>query len=370
MVLVGTSIFGGFVPTLFDSLTAGQLNMANRVVMAPLTRSRAEEDGVPSDLHVEYYTQRAGVGLIVTEGVFPAFTNRAFVGQPGITNDEQQAAWAKVADAVHQQGGVIVMQIMHAGHVTHPGLTRGAQPEAPGATSSGAEEIRTYEGKQPVIPARALTSDDLERVKKEFVNAARRAIDAGMDGVELHSANGYLLHEFLSPVTNQREDAYGGSPQARAAFVVEVIRAVAAEIGAGRTGFRVSPEHNIQGVLETDHQDVVATYDALIDGVNDLGLAYMSVLHADIDGEFIAHLKQRFQGVFLLNSGFGSYTSREEAEHMVSSGVADAVVVGRPVIANPDLVYRWSEGLPENEPHPETFYTPGAQGYTDYPCAK
>ncbi|MDO4253619.1 MAG: alkene reductase [Kocuria sp.] len=355
------------MPDLFDPLTAGNLNLRNRVVMAPLTRSRAEEDGVPSDLHVEYYTQRAGVGLIITEGTFPAFSNRAFVGQPGITNDDQQAAWARVADSVHQQGGTIVMQIMHAGHVTHSGLTRGAHPEAPGNTKPGDGMIRTYDGKQNMVAANPLTAEDLQRVKNEFVTAAARAIAAGMDGVELHSANGYLLHEFLGPITNQRDDSYGGSPQARARFVVEVIQAVAAEIGPGRTAVRISPEHNIQGVLETDHQDVVATYDALIDGINELGLAYLSVLHADIDGDFVAHLKDRFNGAFLLNSGFGANTTLQEAEHMVRDGIADAVVVGRPVIANPDLVRRWKDGLPENEPAPETFYTPGARGYTDYP---
>ncbi|MDO5618090.1 alkene reductase [Kocuria sp.] len=357
------------MPTLFDPLTAGDLQLRNRVVMAPLTRSRAGEDGVPTDLHVEYYTQRAGVGLVITEGTFPAFTNRAFVGQPGILTDEQQAGWSRVADAVHEQGATIVMQIMHAGHVTHPGLTRGAQPEAPGATSTDRGEIRTYDGKQEVVPARALTAEDLVRVKTEFVAGSRRAIDAGMDGVELHSANGYLLHEFLSPGTNQRDDEYGGSPAARAKFVAEVIQAVAAEIGPGRTAVRISPEHNIQGVPETDHDDVVATYDALIDQINHLGLAYLSVLHADVDGEFVAHLRDRFKGAFMLNSGFGVKTSRQEAEHIVEDGIADAVVVGRPVIANPDLVQRWRNRLEENQPNPATFYTPGARGYTDYPFA-
>ncbi|KAA9394867.1 alkene reductase [Kocuria coralli] len=357
------------MPNLFDPLNAGELRLRNRVVMAPLTRSRAGEDGVPTDLHVEYYTQRASAGLMITEGAFPAFTNRAFLGQPGITNDEQQAAWARVADSVHDQGGLLVMQIMHAGHVTHPGLTRGAQPEAPGATATDKAYLRTYDGKQATVPARPLTAEDLVRVKGEFVSAARRAVDAGMDGVELHSANGYLLHEFLSPGTNRRDDDYGGSPQARAKFVVEVIRAVAEEIGAGRTAVRISPEHNIQGVPEVDHGDVTATYDALIDGVNDLGLAYLSVLHAAVDGDLVTHLRHRFNGAFLLNSGFGANTALEEAEHIVDEGVADAVVVGRPIIANPDLVIRWRDGLPENTPDPATFYTPGPEGYIDYPFA-
>lgn len=357
------------MPTLFDPLTVGDLELRNRVAMAPLTRSRAEEDGVPTDLHVEYYAQRAGAGLVVTEGVFPAFTNRAFVGQPGIVSDEQQAGWKRVADAVHQHGGTIVMQIMHAGHVTHPGLTRGAQPEAPGATKPHSGQIRTYDGKQDAVEARALTGEDLARVKDEFVTAARRAVDAGMDGVELHNANGYLLHEFLSPVTNQRTDEYGGSPEARAKFGIELVRAVAAEIGAGRTALRISPEHNIQGVPETDRADVLATYGALIEGIKDLGLAYLSVLYADIDGDLVAELRNRFGGAFFLNSGFGVTTGRAEAEHVVEDGVADAVVVGRALIANPDLVTRWRDGLPENEPNPKTFYTPGPRGYTDYPFA-
>lgn len=358
------------MPTLFDPLTAGDLHLRNRVVMAPLTRSRAEEDGVPTDMHVDYYTQRASVGLVITEGTFPAFTNRAFVGQPGIVTDEQQAGWARVADSVHEQGGTIVMQIMHAGHVTHPGLTRGAQPEAPGATRPHDGQIRTYDGKQDAVVAHALNAEDLQRVKREFVTASRRAVDAGMDGVELHGANGYLLHEFLSPGTNQRDDEYGGSPDARAKFVAEIIQAVAAEIGPGRTALRISPEHNIQGVPETDRDDVIATYDALMDQVKHLGLAYLSVLHADVEGEFVAHLRDRFNGTFLLNSGFGTNTTLQEAEHLVEDGVADAVVVGRPVIANPDLVERWRNGLEENQPNPATFYTPGPRGYTDYPFAE
>jgi 2,4-dienoyl-CoA reductase-like NADH-dependent reductase (Old Yellow Enzyme family) len=200
------------------------------------------------------------------------------------------------------------------------------------------------------------------------VRTARSAIDAGLDGVELHSANGYLLHEFLSPSSNVRTDAYGGSPENRARLGIEVATAVAAEIGAGRVGIRISPSHNIQGALETDAADTRATYDALLAGLAPLGLAYVSILHAEPAGEFVQHLRAEFGGPWMANSGFGVITTREEAIAIVEDDFADAVAIGRPIIANPDLVHRWRHDRELNEPDPSTFYGPGAEGYVDYPA--
>lgn len=354
---------------LFEPVVAGDLRLANRVTMAALTRQRAGEDGVPTAMMAEYYAQRASAGLVVTEGTFPSFRSRGFMGGAGIANEEQAAGWRTVADAVHARGGTLVMQVMHAGRTSHSTLTRGTQPEAPSAVPAGVQ-VRTPEGRVDGPVPYALVAQDLHRVREEFVTAARRAVEAGLDGVELHGANGYLLHQFLSPVSNTRTDEYGGSPEKRARFVVEVVQAVAAEIGAARVGLRISPEHNVQGVLELDRADVLATYDALLAGLAGLGTAYLSVLHKDIDGDLVRHLREGYDGgAFLLNSGSSTVTDQQQARHIVEDDLADAVTVGRAFIANPDLVERWRDGLGENVPDIRTFYDGGERGYTDYAFA-
>ena len=356
------------MPTLYDPITVGAFELTNRVAMAPLTRMRSDEDGVPKDMNVEYYAQRASVGLLVTEGTFPAVTSRGFWGQAGIETAEQALGWSRVAEAVHEKGGVVFMQVMNAGRVSHPELTGGSTPEAPSAVGID-QSTHVPSGKQPIPVPRALEADELPRIRQEFVSAARRAVDAGIDGVEIHGANGYLLHEFLAPSANHRTDEYGGSSENRARFVVEVVRAVAQEIGAERVGLRISPEHNVQGAVEDDHDDVRATYAALLSGLRDLGLAYLSVLHKDIDGEFVQELRGQFDGAFYLNSGFSEYTELAESEHIMAADLADGVMVGRELIANPDLVQRWREGLELNTPDPKTFYLGGPKGYVDYPFA-
>lgn len=352
---------------LFSPLTLGDLELSNRVVMAPLTRVRAGVEGVPGPLVVEHYRQRASLGLIVSEGTYPSHAGQGFPGQPGLVEPEQLEGWKNVADAVHAEGGRIVAQVMHAGRVTHEATTGGYEVVGPSAIAIDGE-TRTYEGKKPFPVPRALGTGELAAVVEEFVQASKNAVAAGLDGVELHSANGYLLHEFLSPASNQRTDAYGGSPANRARFVIEVASAVAEAIGAGRVGIRISPEHNIQGALELDAAETRATYDALIDGIAPLGLAYLSILHKEPAGELVQDLRTRFGGPVLINSGFGVITTREEAVALMEAGHADAVVVGRPAIANPDLVRRWKEDLPLNTPDPLTFYSDGAKGYTDYPA--
>lgn len=353
---------------LFDSAQVGAIHLSNRIIMAPLTRSRAAQDGIPTDMHIEYYKQRADNGLIVTEGTFFEDINRAFLGQPGIATAEQQEGWRKVAQAVHEQGSEIVMQIMHGGRLTLPSINGFDQGEsssaiAPGVTLHGAEE------REEVPTPVALDSEGIERVVRKFTEGARRAIDAGMDGVEVHGANGYLLHQFLAPSSNHRTDEYGGSPENRARLAIEVIRSIADEIGADRLGLRISPMHNIQGCMEEDENDVRATYKALLDGIADLNIAYLSVLYQDAESDLVAFLRESFGGFMILNTGFGTETELDEARHIVEDDLADGVAVGREIIANPDLSYRWKNDLPLNPIDSDTFYTPGPHGYIDYPMA-
>jgi N-ethylmaleimide reductase len=354
---------------LFSPVALGDLQLANRVVMAPLTRMRSGATGVPGDLVVEHYRQRAGVGLIITEGTYPNAESRAYPGQPGITNDEQEAGWRRVAEAVHARGGRIVMQVMHGGRVSHPDITGTDRIVAPSAIAIDGE-AHTPKGKQPYPVPHALTTEEAQATLAEIVAAARRAVAAGLDGVEIHAANGYLLHEFLSPNTNERTDQYGGSPENRARFVIEVTTAVAEAIGAGKVGIRLSPMHHVQGMHELDEADVRATYGYLVDQLRPLGLAYLSVLHSEPGGDLVQELRARFGGPLVANSGFGRVTTREEAVQLIDSAHADAVAVGRAVIANPDLVERWAGEHPENEPNAATFYGAGAEGYTDYPVLK
>ncbi|MGA5069112.1 alkene reductase [Streptomyces exfoliatus] len=354
-------------PSLFSPVSLGKIELANRIVMAPLTRVRAGSSGIPGDLMVEYYRQRASVGLIITEGTYPDHASQGWVGEPGIATEEQAAGWQRVTEAVHAQGGRIVMQIMHAGRAAHPDINGGRRVLAPSAIAIDGK-VFTEKGEQPFPTPEAMTTAEAKTALENFVTAARRAVEAGADGVEIHGANGYLLQQFLSPAANRRTDEYGGSPQNRARFVVEVVTEVAKAVGPERVGLRISPEVSIGDVFETDRDDVLATYGSLVDQLRPLGLAYLSVLHDEPGGELVQELRQRFDGRLIVNSGFlGGQTTREDAMRRIEADHADAVVVGRALIANPDLVERWQHGHPENEPRPELFYAPGAEGYTDYP---
>ncbi|MDH6236199.1 alkene reductase [Cryobacterium sp. CG_9.6] len=351
---------------LFSPTTLGDLNLTNRLVMAPLTRTRSGKAGIPGPIVAEYYAQRATLGLIVSEGTYPSHAGQGFPGQPGLVEPEQLEGWRQVTAGVHAAGGQIVAQVMHAGRVTHEATTGGRTVVGPSAIAI-AGQTHTYDGKLPYPVPHALTDAELPGINEEFVTASRSAVAAGFDGVELHAANGYLLHEFLSPASNQREGLYGGSPENRARFVIEVVAAVADAIGAGRVGIRISPEHNIQDALETDSADVLATYGALVDALAPLNIAYLSVLHSDPTGAFVQDLRSRFGSAVLLNSGFGQITTRDEAFAILSDGHADGVVVGRPAIANPDLAHRWEQDLPLNDADAATFYGDGPEGYIDYP---
>ncbi|MEA9984393.1 MULTISPECIES: alkene reductase [Subtercola] len=351
---------------LFSPFTAGDLTLSNRIVMAPLTRTRSGIEGVPGDMVVEQYAQRASVGLIVSEGIYPSFAGQGYPGQPGLVTEEQLAGWQRVTDQVHAEGGTIVAQIMHAGRVSHSEINGNNHVEAPSAIAIDGE-THTPLGKAAYPVPHALGEDELPSIVETFVQASKNAVAAGFDGVELHSANGYLLHQFLGATSNVRTDGYGGSALNRTRLVTEVMTAVAEAIGAGRVGIRISPSHNIQGIIENDADDRAVVYGRLMQTAADLGLAFVSVLNAEPSGDFVQGLRAQFGGAFLVNSGFGAVTTRDEAIALIADAQADAVVVGRPVIANPDLVRRWRDDLELNPLDPATLYGAGPEGYTDYP---
>lgn len=350
---------------LFDPIRVQSWDLPNRLVMAPLTRNRATGT-VPGDLAVEYYAQRASAGLIVTEGSQPSAVGQGYLDTPGVHTDEQIAGWRRVADAVHAKGGRIVVQLMHAGRIAHPDNKGGLESVAPSALAAPGG-IVTVDGEQPYPVPRALETDEIAGVVADFVYAARRAVEAGLDGVEVHAANGYLVHQFLAPGSNTRTDEYGGSPANRARFGIEVTRAVAEAIGPERVGIRISPGSSAQGASEEDPADVEATYTVLMQGIAPLGLAYLSVL-ADPSLDLVQRLRREFGGVLVVNDGFGEVTSREKAQSLLDDDLADLVAVGRLFLANPDLPTRWQIGAELNEPNPDTFYGGGAEGYTDYPA--
>ena len=350
----------------FESVRVGPWTLPQRFVMAPLTRNRAGEGMAPTELNATYYAQRAGAGLIITEGTQPSAVGQGYLNTPGVHSVDQVAGWRRVADAVHAEGGHIVMQLMHAGRIAHPDNKGGVETVAPSALAAPGQMF-TAQGPVDHPTPRALRTDEIPAVIEEYVQAARNAIDAGIDGVEVHSANGYLLHQFLAPNTNVRTDAYGGSPAARARMTVEVTRAIAEAIGADRVGVRISPAHGFNGILEEDEVETRETYEALVDGIADLGLAYLSIL-ADPESKIVADLRERFGGPVILNSGFSAVTTLEDVEQVLDAGLGDLVAVGRPFLANPDLAARWRQGADLNEPNPATFYGGGAEGYTDYPA--
>ncbi|GAA1655896.1 alkene reductase [Microbacterium flavum] len=349
---------------LWTPTRLGDIQVDNRLAMSPMTRRRADADGQPNARMATYYAQRASFGLIVTEGTYPSVEGRAYPNQPGILASHAPG-WAHVTDTMHQAGGRIAMQLMHAGRLTHPDITGVEDVVAPSAIGFEADAEHAHAAARNPVP-RAATKADLEQIIHAHVTAAQRAIAAGFDGIELHSANGYLLQQFLSPATNQRTDTYGGSPAGRARFIIELVEAIAGTVGAGRVGLRLSPGANIQGADENDPRDLIATYTALGHALRPLSLAYVSIIHPDIPGELVQHIRHEFSAPLIANTGFGAVTSRDEALRLIDTGAADLVAIGRPAIANPDLPARWTADAPEALPDPATFYT-GERGYTDYP---
>jgi len=349
--------------TLFDPCRVGDIELASRIVMAPLTRNRAGAGEAPTELAAEYYAQRASAGLIITEGTQPSAVGQSYPHTPGLHTDLQVAGWRLVADAVHARGGKIVVQLMHGGRIGHEAIT-GIRPVAPSAIAP-AGSVYTEQGMKDFEVPRALETAELAGVVAEFVGAARRAMDAGLDGVELHAANGYLLEQFLADGANTRTDGYGGSPANRVRFVLEVAAAVAAAIGPQQVGIRISPASTMNGISQSDP---AATYAALVDGLNPLGLAYLHILESP-DTTFQEQLRARWDGPVIVNTGFTGPSDLETAQHAVDSGAADLFAIGRGFLANPDLVERLAAGVPLNEPDGSTFYAGGAHGYTDYPTS-
>ncbi len=353
-------------PSLFSSARFGDLALANRVVMAPLTRNRAGPGLVPSPLAAEYYSQRAGAGLIITEATQVSREAQGYLDTPGLYTREQVAAWREVTDAVHAKGGRIVAQLWHVGRISHTSvLPEGVQPVAPSALRANAKTF-TSDGFVDVSPPRALRLDEIPAVVDAFRRAAANAIEAGFDGVEVHGANGYLIDQFLRDGANHREDAYGGSIENRSRFLVEVVGAVAAEIGAGRVGVRLSPVTPAGDLSDSDPQPL---FERAVERLDALGIAYIHMIEGATGGDRniapfdFAALRSRFSGAWIVNNGY----NREMAIDAVQDGRADAVAFGVPFLANPDLPARLREDAPLNEPDRATFYGGGAEGYTDYP---
>jgi N-ethylmaleimide reductase len=347
--------------SLWSPVDVGAIRLPHRLAMAPMTRDRSTRKGVPTELNAEYYAQRASTALIITEGTQPSEDGQGYLLTPGIYSDEQVAGWRRVTDAVHAAGGRIVIQLMHAGRVAHPANTpHGRQPVAPSAVAPKGQ-IFTAEGMKDMPEPRALSTEEVQRTVADFAAAAAAAIRAGADGVEIHAANGYLLHQFLSSNANQREDRYGGSIENRIRLVVEVAAAVAAEIGPERTGLQISPGN---GFNDIDEADTAALYRALVTALAPLGLAYLNIAHQG-DEELLAALRRLWPGTLVLNRA-GADIGRRVQD--IADGIADVITVGRPVLANPDLVERVRAGAPLNEADPATFYGGAEHGYTDYPA--
>ncbi|PVY93024.1 N-ethylmaleimide reductase [Acidovorax sp. 99] len=349
---------------LFTPVRIGRLVAPNRVLMAPMTRSRASDDGVVGDITVTYYAQRASAGLIITEGVFPSALGKGYVNTPGIETQAQVVAWKKVTEAVHARGGRIFMQLMHCGRVSHPSLLHGQTPVAPSAIQPEGQAW-TPTGQVDFVTPRALGLEEIAGVIDDYRQATRRALDAGFDGVELHAASGYLPEQFLSSGSNQRTDLYGGSVENRARFVLEVLDAMTAEAGADRVGIKISPEMNYNSITDAAPPE---TYTHLVGQLRDRGLAYLHVaLFGNPAVDYHAVLRPLFNGTYLAGSGL----TQESAEKLLQDKQADAAVFGASFLANPDLPERFRVGAALNAPDRSTFFAPPtARGYIDYPVLK
>lgn len=354
---------------LFEPFALRKLQLANRLVMSPLTRSRAVHDNTANALMATYYAQRAGAGLIITEGTSPSPNGLGYARIPGLFNSRHVAGWKLVTQAVHAKGGRIVVQLMHTGRVSHQAnLPAGAEVLGPSAESCPGEMWTDVQGSQPHTAPRAMTAADIVTAVGEYVQAARLAMEAGFDGVELHAANGYLLEQFLNANINRRVDGYGGTPAGRNRLVLEVAAAAAKAIGADRVGIRLSPHGVFNGAGAFPGVD--EQYLALAKALSELGLMYAHVLdHSPLGAPAVpdglkAGLREAFKGPFIAAGGY----AKARAEQALTSGRADLIAMGRPFLANPDLVERLRQGSPLNAVDPQTFYTPGEKGYTDYPA--
>lgn len=352
---------------LFQPYWLGKIELKNRLVMNPMTRSRSNEDGLANAMMAEYYGQRASAGLIVTEGIAPSPNGKGYARIPGLWSAAQTESWKAVTQAVHAKGGRVFAQLMHTGRVSHPAnMTHGSEIVAPSAIKLEGQMYTDKGGMQDYPVPKALDEAGIAAAQAEFTAAARNAVAAGFDGVELHGANGYLIEQFLSPHTNQREDGWGGSVEKRIRFVLEVARAAAAAIGGEKVGIRLSPYGTNSGM--SAYPEVDETYLKLASGLEKAGLAYIHIADHSAMGApaipdgFRQALRQAWPGTLLMGGSF----ELASAQKAVNSGMADLVGMGRAFLANPDLVERLQKSLPLNQADHTTFFTPGAKGYTDY----
>ncbi len=349
--------------TAWDPIAIGDIELANRIVMAPMTRNRAP-GGLVSELTAEYYAQRASAGLIVTEGTQPSVVGQGYPFTPGLHSAEQVAAWRKVTDAVHEHGGRIFAQLMHAGRIGHPSLLPDGQVPVGPSPVAATGQVFTPDGMREFVTPRELTRPEIEDSIRDHVTAARNAIEAGFDGVELHGANGYLIHQFLAPNTNLRTDSWGRSVAGRIRYAVEVVTSVAAEIGAARTGLRLSPGTPTNDIHEPEPLPV---YEPLLRALAPHDLAYLHVLEAG-DRELTHRLRAAFGGTLLLNPFTGDHPTGPTELALIEDGTTDMIAFGRLFLANPDLPHRLTTGGPFNDADPATYFGGETAGYTDYPA--
>lgn len=357
------------MPSLFDPIRLGAVSAPNRILMAPLTRGRSTRDHVPTADMATYYSQRAGAGLLITEATGISQQGLGWPFAPGLWSDEQVAGWKSVTAAVHKAGGRIFAQIWHMGRLVHPSFLGGAQPVSSSATTAPGKAY-TYDGKVPYTEARALRLDEIPALLDDYRKAAKNAIAAGFDGVEIHAANGYLIDQFLRDNSNFRADAYGGSIENRIRLLTEVVQAVADTIGADRTAVRLSPNGDSQGANDSNPQ---ALFPAAAAALSTIGIAFLELREPGFDGTFgkaevdpIAPLIRKvFKGPLVLNSDY----TLEKAQTALAAGEADAIAFGRPFISNPDLPHRLAKNIPLAPDNMATWYSQGPEGYTDYPAA-
>lgn len=352
---------------LFDKVTLGPSQLQNHLVMAPMTRSRAT-DNVPNELMAEYYAQRASAGLIITEGTSPSPNGLGYPRIPGIFSPTQVEGWKQITNAAHEGGARIFVQLMHTGRISHPlNLPAGARVVAPSAVAASEQMYTDAEGMQPLPVPEAMSAADIAATITEFRQAAENAIAAGFDGVELHSANGYLLEQFIRPNTNLRDDAYGGDIQGRSRFILEVVDEVSDAIGKDRVGIRLSPFGVFNDMPMYD--SMAADYAFIAEQLEHKGILYIHLVdhsamgQPEVPDSIKTAFRKSFSGSLILSGGYDA----EHAEQDLSESKADLIAVGRPFLANPDLPLRWQRGIDLNEPDYDTFYTPGPKGYTDYP---
>jgi N-ethylmaleimide reductase len=347
---------------LFSPMQLGALQLSNRIVMAPLTRCRADADHVPTPMMADYYAQRASAGLIIAEATMVAAGNSAFWREPGIYSAAQVQAWQQVTDAVHAKGGKIVLQIWHGGRACHPALNHGNTPVSAAAVAID-DTVHTPEGKLPYTVPRVLADEEIPDIIAQFRQAAINAKAAGFDGVEVHGANGYLLDQFLRDGVNNRSGRYGGSLENRSRLLLEVVSAVVDVWGADRVGVRISPLNSFNSMIDADPLALTRHVAAAL---NPFGLAYLHLMRADFfgvqQGDVVTAAREAYQGNLMGNMGY----QQAEAQQALASGQLQAVAVGAAFIANPDLVARWQHGWPLTAADQSTFYTQDAQGYSDY----